>query len=462
MANLNFIEEVTKRFMKAPRTTLRGNNIPGEVIGVLSQRADVFAKLAVCIENTTLSGRGANAFRNSKNLGIRGYRNFGEFNTNARQDVEQFMSGLSEEDQNTFTNKNNIVTICVQPDKKILKNDKEQIVTGKSYILPFDDAVRSEYKDNRAIYIIVMFATSVMKPPKARAVRRSKGEIQQEMIRKERMKLRKLNSLPRQLQRANKGLQARRNVLSGKISDYETQKARLQELFGGDIDKGLAISEGISQHYMSRLSNVMNRASDSDKKLATDYVYLTGKGHNRKAAAILKRIEDDNLRALLIQGQPETAKAEYDSMRIKLHQRRRTLLDRIYKLIDESKDPTLSPRQRTLIRYRVGKWNEELRTVESKIEAYRIGKYSDMWLRSKTAEMARITKEIEDNIEKGMKAKTAIDRAVSTIRGVDAETKQDIKAQVASQVVDGMPIQYATQQAIQDNMKDYDSITAHL
>ena len=56
-----------------------------------------------------------------------------------------------------------------------------------------------------------------------------------------------------------------------------------------------------------------------------------------------------------------------------------------------------------------------------------------------------------------MKAKAAIDRAVAKISAPE-EVKQDIKAQIVSEVVDGTPIQYAAQQAIQDNLDDITDI----
>lgn len=455
MANTKFVKEVTEQFKKSPRTTLKGNGIPGEIISVISQRADVFAKLAVCVERTTLSSKGAGAFRNSKNLAIRGYRNFAEFNMNAREDVENFINGLSDDDQNKFKNKDNIVTICVQPDKKILKDDAEQIVTGKSYILPFDSAVKSEFKDNKAIYLIVMFADSIQKAPTGKKKTKSKADIHEEMIRKQQLKIKKLNVLTKGLQKSRKALQMERDYVAGQISDYDKQRAKLAQLFGGDIESGLSKMSGITAQYMSDLNDALNSASSSDKALANTFMKYQAKGQSKKAAFLLKDIEDDTLRELLIQGQPVTVKNEFDAMKNKLMKQRRTILERIYTLIDKSHNPALDSKERSVIRWRVGKLNSELRTIDAQIEAYKTGKGSDKWIKSKAREMAKLTMEIEKNINKGMKAKAAIDKAVAKISAPE-EVKQDIKAQIVSQVVDGTPIQYAAQQAVQDNL---DNIT---
>lgn len=453
MANTKFVREVTEQFKKSPRTTLKGNGIPGEIINVIAQRADVFAKLAVCIERTTLSSKGAAAFRNSKNLAIRGYRNFGEFNMNAREDVENFINGLSEDDQNKFKNKDNIVTICIQPDKKILKDDAEQIVTGKSYILSFNDAVRREFGDNKAIYLIVMFADSIQKAPTSKKKTKTKADIQEEMIRKQQLKIKKLNKLTAGLQKSRKALQLERDLVAGDIDAYDRQRAKLAQLFGGDIDAGLSRMDNITAQYMSDLNSTLEMVDPSDKALAKTFMKYQAKGQAKKAAFLLKDIEDDHLRELLIQGQPVTVRNEFDSMKAKLNAKRKKILDSIYGLIDKSKDVTLSAKQRSVIRWRIGKLNTELRNLDAQIEAYRVGKDSGKWITKKANEMAKLTQEIEKNINRGMKAKAAIEKATAKLN-VPEDVKQDIKAQIVSQVVEGTPIQYAAQQAVQDNLDD--------
>lgn len=457
MANTKFVKEVTEQFMKSPRTTLKGNGIPGEIIGVLSQRADVFAKLAVCVERTTLSSKGAGAFRNTKNLAIRGYRNFAEFNMNAREDVETFINGLSDDDQNKFKNKDNIVCICIQPDKKILKDEAEQIVTGKSYILPFNDAVRSEYKDNKAIYLIVMFADSIQKAPTGKKKTKTKADIHDEMIRKQQLKIKKLNKLTNSLDKARKGLQLQRDIVAGQLSDYDKQRAKLNQLFGGDVQAGLSRMDNITAQYISSLNAALASASAKDRSLAETFINFQGKGQGKKAAFILKDIEDDTLRDLLVQGQPVTVKNEFESMKAKLVKKRKQTLEKIYALIDKSQAPGLNSKQRSVIRWQVGKLNNDLRTLDAQIEAYNVGKTSGKWATKKADIMAKLTLEIEKNINKGMKAKAAIEKATAKINAPE-DVKQDIKAQIVSQVIDGTPIQYAAQQAVQDNLDDVTDI----
>ena len=166
------------------------------------------------------------------------------------------------------------------------------------------------------------------------------------------------------------------------------------------------------------------------------------------------------VRHIFLSYETVTVKNEFNTMKAKINNKRKKVLESIYALIDKSNDLTLSPehrKQRSVIRWRIGKLNTELRNLDAQIEAYNVGKDSGKWITRKANEMAKLTLEIEKNINKGMKAKAAIDRAIAKINAPE-DVKQDIRAQIVSQVVDGTPIQYAAQQAVQDNLDDVTDI----
>lgn len=464
MTRKEFVLNVTEELMKNPRAILAGHGISAAVLQTLIQRPDAMSKLGVTLWSTKYAKKGAKGLKKAPNFVIKGYKNFGEFNMKAREDVETFIAGLSDKDAATFNNAEGILTIVMTPDEKVknAENIEETIITGKSYVKDFDSAVRKEFRTPMAMYIIVMIGKSAARPAevniakrkekinKKKNSRRTPAKIKAEMKAKAAKKIainkRKIASLKEESFRTSKELQQYAQI--GK--EFGALSSAPTHIIGAINKYGVASAQAKAAVKAAEAT----LTSDQRKVYNIAKKYLKA-GDKKAARAMLKALGNSDLSNYLLEfgGKIQSS----DSV---LAGRKKAIKNQITKLTTRSEqllvDLALAPEnKKASIRSMISKNSSKIKELRARLGTYR--NISVAGMKKKSAMLAKANADIEKAIAKGASIQQALN---SSIAKLDAKTteKQIIKEQVIQQVANGTPMQYAVQQAIQQTITGVDAV----
>lgn len=442
-----FVTQLVADLKANPRGVLKGHGLRPEIMNIIAERADILAKFASIAWNLKWASSGKNALIKRDNFHIYGYDSFGRFNMEGRADVEEFISGLSEADAQSFTNNDNIVVIIAQPDEEIIEDDETQIVTGPSLIVPFDKAVRAEQKTIGGKYIAVMWGESAERNTGAPKAEVSTGISAQKrkLLAKRRAKKAELNK--------------KIYNLRGQASDLQRQIAsrKAQQLVKAGIAQQVAA-------YGPKLAEAMKHLNNRDKQIVKTFMMLKDEGDFKTAKNVLKSLNNEDVLRMLMDGAPDLDV----SLKTRRSQLRKELLkwrQRADKAIVDIKLGRMNGDKKEVIgaQANLRRANTKIAEIRAALGTYH--KMSEQAMSKKVAALNKTNETIEKLLAKGVDLDKAINTAVSKLNATPAE-KALIKQQVAAEVADGTIPQFAVQQAIQDNLEtpnmDIDDIMSNL
>lgn len=451
MAKKDFVLKVVDQLLENPRKVLAGHGIQAPVLQAIVKRPDVMQKLATILYTLKSSKKDALGLKKASNFQIKGYKSFPDMNMKAREDIETFIGGLSADDQVKFNNADNVITILMLPDTTgLVPGDEgddvvQGIITGKSVLLPFDSAVRKEYKIPGGMYLVIMIGNSAVLPAeerialrnekknKAKAAKRSPAKIKMELKRKANKKLTRL---------ANK-----RAGLKQKAYNTKMQLAQANYLRGAlgddDIMYGIGKRNMQASNYQINKAGIMAGMTPEQKGAYSAVQFLLKRGEKSAAKALLRKM---GLHPSVATGSaPATGDAVVAARKAELRKKVRDLVKRNEQLM---LDLSLAPAQKRLsIKSMISKNNSTIKALRA-----RLGTYKDMsaqTLNNKAITLQQINAAIEENIAAGNSITQSLNNAIAELDATPQQ-KQMVKQQVMQQVASGMPMQYAVQQAVQD------------
>ena len=448
MTKKDFVTTVTAEIQSSARTVLAGHGIPGAMIAKIAARPDIVAKLVNFAANTTNFRKGKNALRKTGNFKISAYKNFADFNTKARQDVETFMGRLSDGDIENFTNNTNIVTIIALPDTASgdLEND---IVSGKSVMVKFDTSVKKEYRLPGGYYITIMFGDSLIRPQvkavaktqarknevKVKKQERSAGMIKNRLAAKAKKKLRAVAG-------AAKGLNAKRQLAT--IEAQQTANA-LQAL-GAKGTAGRNITAAKKRHNEA-INKALNKFDDAEMLLFKEAVKQWKAGNIVKAQRFLNQIGEipEILMGYVRKGGKVYAD---DNLKRRVSELNALIKDKQTKITELKAKAEAAPtaKLRANINFAIRKIEADITKIKAQISANRgviSGKVAD-----KSGVVASIDAKIAQLQAKGATLQQAI-RVATQQAPIAQQAQQVVAQQIQDAVEQGVPVQYAVQQAIQ-------------
>jgi len=460
MTRKEFVLNVTEELMKNPRAILAGHGISAAVLQTLIQRPDAMSKLGVTLWSTKYFKKGAKGLKKAPNFLIKGYKNFGEFTMNAREDVETFIGGLSDKDAATFNNAEGILTIVMTPDEKIknAENLEETIITGKSYVKDFDSAVRKEFRTPMAMYIIVMIGDSVVRPAEVNVAKRK------EKINKKKNSRR----TPAKIKAAMKAKAAKKIALNKKrIAALEEESFRtskeLQQY--AQIGKQFGALSSAPTHIIGAINKYGANSTQTKAAVKAAEAALTPEQRNlyniakkymkagkpKIARTMLKELGNQDLSEYILKHGGKIQSS--DSI---LAGRKNTIKKQIAQITAKNEqllvDLALAPEnKKASVRSMISKNSSKIKGLRARLGTYR--NISVAGMKKKSAMLAKANADIEAAIAKGASIQQALNSAIAKIDAKTAE-KQIIKEQVIQQVANGTPMQYAVQQAIQQTITD--------
>jgi hypothetical protein len=439
MTKKSFVEKSLEEFASNPRSAVKGNKLPGVVTQTIAERPDVQAKLSTLLFSLNSASSGIKGLNKSKNFEIFGYRSYGEFIMKSREDIENFISGLSEADQGEFTNRGNTLVIAALPDTNKVEDVSEQVTSGASVAFNFEVAVKDQTKLNAA-YILCMWGDSAVRSGrlKASAPEKSSSEITSELNKKAKNKL---NALKNQ-----------RTKLMGeanKLSNQMSQIAQLNNIFGDDVTAGISAMDSASSEFFADLKAALKASSVKNKTIAKEYLEnFKAKGKSKEGKALLGIINrtDPTLAELLLREQPTKSidilnkrKSDLKKQITALRTKGVSLLTNVESAVDS--------KTRARAKWNLKQNNDKIASLRAKL-----GTYTDLTPQaiSKKAELMKdLSTKIEANINKGLSITQALQASLSKVNATTAE-KQVIAQQTLAKIQQGMPAQFAVQSAVQE------------
>lgn len=453
MTKKEFVLQVVDQLLENPRKVLAGHGIQAAVLQQITKRPDVMGKLASILYSLKVAKKGAAGLKKASNFQIKGYKSFPEMNMKAREDIETFIGGLSAEDSAKFNNSNNIVTIMLLPDNSGMVQGQEAdevvegIITGKSVMLSFDSAVRKEYKIPGGVYLVIMLGDSAIRPAemklaerkakvnKVKQAKRTPAKIKMELKRKANAKLESI---------ANKRAALQDTAYATKMQ-MQQDAYLANELGDDDIMYGIGKRNIAASNYQINKAGLLAGLSAEDKAIYNVALMLKKKGNAKAAAAVLKTMKQPILLDAMNGGVTSGTKV-IDSRKIALRNQIKALVTKNEQLM---LDLSLAPAQKRLsIKSMMSKNNTAIKALRGRLGTYK--NLSAAGVANKASMLAEVNSSIEDYISQGATISQALNKAIAAL-DAQPEQKSVIKQQVMQQVADGMPMQFAVQQAIQDN-----------
>lgn len=434
---------ITEAVGANPRAVFAGHGLNSKVLKVVAGRPDVIAKLAVFLMSTKMAKKGAAGLKKNAAFKIFGYPTFGDFNKNARTDVEVFMSGLSPEDSASFNNDENIFTIIALPDTKTGDTEAD-IVSGKSVAMEFGKAVKKEYKIPGGMYIAVMFGNSIIAPVE------EKKAVVKEKVTKKRSEKKTPAKIKAILQRKAKSKLTAIANQKAKL-DAKARKTSMQMQQYGQLAGKMGAQQGVnildaSRNYNAKIKSLMKTVNPSDRKIVKMASESFAKGDLKTAKVLLKGLENPQVAQFILSGAPRTADDVFAARKVELKKAIKALTVKNEELLVQmSLAPTA--KQKAALKFAIKKNAEKINDLRDKLAAVSTP-ISKSELNKKAKMLADTNAAIANNIARGASIQQALNSAIAKLEATP-EQKQQIKQQVIQQMADGTPAQYAVQQAIQ-------------
>lgn len=439
------------------RAVLAGHGIPAAVLQEIIARPDVSGYLGGILFSLNTAKKGAVGLKKAGNFRIFGYKTNAEFLIKGREDVETFVSGLSGDDITKFTNDDNVVVVYIDkqapyaPDAPV----EEVIVSGAKLGMTFNTAVKKEIKGIGAgMYLAIMMGDSAWRTAeaakaerseaknKAKQEKRNAGKLKAELVAKKKKALGDINA-----KRA--ALQAKAAKTARQLQQYNNFGAQLGAKPGSvrsTMGKIGAMNARL-QNQKASVANAMAALSPAENKLVDMARKFIAKGDTRTAKKMLSDLDPIVASAVLngVGGGDPVVAAKRKEIKGQIAR-----LDA--RLEQLTIDLALAPADKKLsVRSMISKTSAQVKKLRDALGTYKnmsIAAYN-----KKAAILAETNAKIEKYIQRGANVSQALNKAINEIAATPAE-KTVIKQQVIESIGNGMPVQYAVQQSIQDNIID--------
>ena len=450
MDKKEYVLQVTEAIKANPRPILAGHGLPAVILQMIASREDVIAKLATCLYSFNYAKKGAAGLKKQQNFRLFGYKNFGEFNGNAREDIEEFVAGLSEDDQKTFSNESNVVCILFLPD--ISKSDaektlEERIVSGKSVPLAFNNAVTAEYRQGQAMYITLVWGASATrdsetkvalrkeKQNKAKDAKRTPARIKRELQLKAKKEIEMLEIEKAKLQNTASNLRAQ-----------NTQLGNIATALGG----GENVLDAINK-YDANIAEIKARIEALDateKSIVLTANKFMKAGNVDKARKVLAAIDDETIVNYVL--------GQVKSSNDVLSQRKNSIKAKIAELTTKNdnllaaKEIETDPKKKLSISSMISQNIRKIKELRGALGTYK--NISPQGLANKAALVAETQAKIEE-LAKKFSISEALNIALKELAPVTSATqRQIIKQETMQKIQQNVPPVYAVQQALQKGL----------
>lgn len=409
MTRKEFVVQIVNDLKENPRAVLRGHGLKQPLLEQLAAREDILGKIASFAFSTKLATKGKKALAKQNNMRVFAYKNYIELNSNSISDINTFMSGLPEEDQASFTNKDNIVVILALPDASDSGSTEDNIALGKSVMLSFNTAIRKEYKQPGGMYYVIMFGDSAIRPVEAKKAE-AKAVVNEKKV-------------------------TVRNT-SSKVRNQLTAKAKAKMAKVANKDKRLRGKAGVIGAELAEVG-AYARQLGLDKTAAPGAVTGAERDFNRRTTAGSKALKD---------------------ARIAEHKRAINTIRMKNRVLVQNMQNAPNAKAKANIRFEINKNHKRIKELQARIAVY--DDFSARTIKNKAAILAEVNAEIEANLAAGQTITNSLNSALAKL-DLPTQEKQQIAQQVIEEVVNNdSSLQMAAQQVLQEQLPAQLSVEA--
>lgn len=446
MTRKEYVVKVVESLQENPKAVFAGHGLKPQFLKIIASRPDTIAKMCVLAWASKTYKKGKNALKKTNNFKIGAYKNFANFNFDARKDVEEFMAKLSPADAATFTNSDNIVTIIILPDT-VTGNLENDIVNGKSVVVPFDKSILKAYNIPGGMYVTMMFGDSYVLPraekeAKAKApindrvvARRTPAKVKESVVAKAKAKLLALKN-------EGKDLAFRASKTAAELQQIASVASMVS---GTALDDPSEMMKAIKA-YNNTNKLLLSELAPFEKQLYVKAANLYRKGKKIAANRILAEIGVPALTELVKGGNLVSTDAIV-AERAKKYRAKIKEINEVNTMLLARLEAATTAKAKADTRFAINKNTERIKLLRAKMTTFSKGVNVGV-IRNKASLLAKTSKMIEENLLKGATIQQALNSAVSKLP-VSEQVKQQVKQQVIEQVANGTPMQFAVQQSIQ-------------
>src|ERR1035437_3676392 len=349
-----YVLQVVEQIREKPRAVLAGHGIQATVLQQIVNRPDIMSKLATILYSTKNIKKGAPGLKKANNFKISGYKNFADFNLNAREDVEKFIEGLPADDSAKFKNSDNIITILMLPETASSESAEDTvtaIISGKSVPLTFDTSVRKEYKIAGGLYLTIMMGDSVIRPAEEQVAERKEKVNKVKQVKRTPAKI--IGELKAKSKKKLGALDAKRESLDADF--YKTGK-ELQQF--GNIGKQLGVvNPKLPTHVIGGINKANKNAAAVKAEVDSIVASLSGedlenyqgavkymkKGNVKVAKLFLKGLGIPVITDYVLNGAPKSGNEIVDARKKGIIAQLKTIVAKNEQLlVDLSMAPTIN------------------------------------------------------------------------------------------------------------------------
>ncbi len=466
MSKRKYAEKFVAAFAKNPKRYLAGHKVQTKHKALLEEYPDLLTTFLYIASTLKGFAKGPGALKKADNLLITSYHTEGQVIDNLVDDVNTFVEGLSDEDVETFENNENIHIIGVYPNQ----NSPVQV-------LKLSTLLKNGYKGKfgRGHFFTVMFGNS--------AIRTQELKLAQKKAKVNARKAKKAAS-PNVIKARLKRKSAK------KIADFEAKAQRLagkSALLNAEMQEfnQIASQFGLDGSYQQNASAIrmkmanMDRTSEALVNNMTDSEVLIWNmvqdqlkaGNKRTATTMVKKANSKAITALyknevksssdVLGARGAKLKAQGKQIRATVKKLRARIVER-EELREEAKiSGDLAEYKRigkniAADKHRIGKYNTQLREIKARlgmVDSLASKEATAKALKSKAVLAAEVQAEIADLVAMGASERQALNLALQNI-DADDSLKQQIKNAAEQEIQQGIPVQVAAQQAVQQLASD--------
>lgn len=446
---------------------LAGHEIPTSMKKLIADRPDVLAKIYKIVTNLRIkNARAKTGFK------IVGFPNYMSFLTTLTGTIEDFVATLSPEDQEKWSNDNNIIVITMKTDTRYnysrFGHDSSQlslmyadqsddmvdiIKNGGSSAIDFITAVdRGQKSLGSSAYLMVMISGS--QQDRAAALKTPTKPIVdsvEEQAKREALKERKLKA-----KIASKAFNAKRTLKTPVYS-------QLMDWAGGDDLTSLTgvLDETNYNTYMSDLNTAIKGLSTSDKKFLKAYLKYKDTRNEKAARLMLKEMKDQAVVDMILRKQPLSVAKEIQNRKINIRAKIKGLMTKILSLEDEYNAAWTSGNytddELQAMQKKIAMCKSDVIKLRKRLVVYRKsadGSFpylSPQALTNRSAMIAKYRRLIGQNMAKGDTPSKATAKA-SKQMNLDIATTQRLQQDTLLNMANGMTPNIAAQQSAQQNI----------
>ncbi len=425
MKKTDFTVMVADQLGNKATRILKGHDLPGVIVKLIRDRADVRGELANVLYNLTTASQGAKGLSYAPGFKISGYKNRIDFARGIDADIEEFKSFNPEM---VFNNQKDMIILLVAQDNDIADTTEEQIETGQIVALKYNQAINGAYDVPNGMYIACLISDEMKRKGRLEMPVEPKTPVDAKKVLKA-----KYNKKFSALSKTKRKLENELYFADAEMAQYQ----RLQKRFGGDIASGISGIDMAHDEAWIEINKITKKSDKENRTFARAYLDAMVAGDTKRAQTILNVMTDKNLARVLRKfgAGPVQSGTILTAEQKRLKVRIKDLTKKNVELTGKLDDTTLNSKQLSVIKWNIKKTAKEIKALKQRLALY--ADLSTEAIGKRKAAAQKIAAEVIAANELGQTLKDAFETEFAKLTGSE-DAIEDVKGEAAEIVSDNI------------------------